>query len=89
MDLALNNLQRLICHKTQQTKPNLVYETFPNSSYSPNHSATDNHFFKHLLAYFTPKTFRSKGEVETAFKDFLASRPLEFYRKGINNPVNR
>ena len=24
MDLALNNLQRLICHKTQQTKPNLT-----------------------------------------------------------------
>ena len=22
MDLALNNLQRLICHKTHQTKPN-------------------------------------------------------------------
>ena len=21
MDLALNNLQRLVCHKTQQTKP--------------------------------------------------------------------
>ena len=25
MDLALNNLQRLICHKTQQTKPNQTY----------------------------------------------------------------
>ena len=25
MDLALNNLQRLICHKTQQTKPNQNY----------------------------------------------------------------
>ena len=24
MDLALNNLQRLICHKTKQTKPNLL-----------------------------------------------------------------
>ena len=24
MDLALNNLQRLICHKTQQTKPNRI-----------------------------------------------------------------
>ena len=23
MDLALNNLQMLICHKTKQTKPNL------------------------------------------------------------------
>ena len=22
MNMALNNLQRLICHKTQQTKPN-------------------------------------------------------------------
>ena len=27
MDLVLNNLQRLICHKTQQTKPN---QTKPN-----------------------------------------------------------
>ena len=25
MDLALNNLQRLICHKTQQTKPRTDY----------------------------------------------------------------
>ena len=26
MDLALNNLQRLICHKTQQTKTNQTKE---------------------------------------------------------------
>ena len=25
MDLALNNLQRLICHKTKQTKPNVSW----------------------------------------------------------------
>ena len=25
MDLALNNLQRLICHKTKQTKPSAFY----------------------------------------------------------------
>ena len=30
MDLALNNLQRLICHKTQQTKPN---QTKQNDAY--------------------------------------------------------
>ena len=28
MDLALNNLQGLICHKTQQTKPNEWIKTF-------------------------------------------------------------
>ena len=27
MDLALNNLQRLICHKTQQAKPNQLNKT--------------------------------------------------------------
>ena len=31
MDLALNNLQRLICHKTHQTKPN---QTKPRSGVS-------------------------------------------------------
>ena len=25
MDLVLNNLQRLICHKSQQIKPNLFF----------------------------------------------------------------
>ena len=25
MDLALNNLQKLICHKTKQTKPNILF----------------------------------------------------------------
>ena len=28
MDLALNNLQRLICHKTKQTKPNQIYQSW-------------------------------------------------------------
>ena len=40
MDLALNKLQRFICHKTQTTKPNLnfvvifikyYYETLPET----------------------------------------------------------
>ena len=32
MDLALNNLQRLICHKTKQTKPNLEGDSDINKS---------------------------------------------------------
>ena len=28
MDLALNNLQRLICHKTKQTKPHTLTHTY-------------------------------------------------------------
>ena len=40
-------------------------------------------FFKHLDTSLCLKTFCSKGEVNTTFKDFLASKP------GINNFVNR
>ena len=32
MDLALNNLQRLMCHKTQQTKPKLCGLQSPENS---------------------------------------------------------
>ena len=38
MDLALNNLQRLICHKTQQTKP----------SHKPNLVAYKTHLIKNI-----------------------------------------
>ena len=31
MDLVLNNLQRLICHKTQQTKPNQTRKYIQNT----------------------------------------------------------
>ncbi len=31
MDLALNNLQGLICHKTQQTKPNQLERNYETS----------------------------------------------------------
>ena len=33
MDLALNNLQRLICHKTHQTKPNHLHQYFSINVY--------------------------------------------------------
>ena len=32
MDLALKNLQRLICHKTKQTKPNIYICIYRNES---------------------------------------------------------
>ena len=33
MDLALNNLQRLICHKPQQTKPNQTIKIYGSARY--------------------------------------------------------
>ena len=44
MDLAFNNLQRLICHKTQQTKPN---------------QNLDIAIFEKLLKWYTPIFLKS------------------------------
>ena len=48
MDLALNNLQRLICHKTQQTQPNPIPPVF----FPINIIIIA--FFSHIWELFTP-----------------------------------
>ena len=40
IDLALNNLQRLICHKTQQTKPKIHKEAFIKCTHTHTHTHT-------------------------------------------------
>lgn len=49
---------------------------------------TDDHFFKHFN-FLSSKIFRSKESAETTFKDFLVSKPSEFYQKGLNNLVTQ
>ena len=39
-------------------------------------SSTEYHFFSYLNTFYTPKTFRSKDEVESTFKDFLPLKTL-------------
>ena len=55
--------------------------------YSLNLSHTDYVFIKYQDSFLKPKIIHSK-EVKTAFKDFLISKPSEFYHTGVNNPVN-
>ncbi|XP_029637517.1 histone-lysine N-methyltransferase SETMAR-like [Octopus sinensis] len=61
----------------------------PHPPHSPYLSLTNYHFLKHLNSFSSDKTFRSKPEVESAFKDFLASKPISFNQRGINNPLDR
>ena len=46
-------------------------------------------FFKHLNIFLNGKTFRSKDEMESAFKDFVAWQPITFYQRRINNLKDR
>ncbi|KAF2366918.1 Transposase type 1 [Trinorchestia longiramus] len=87
--LLHDNARPHVARMTVQKLTELGYETLLHPPYSPYLSPTDYHLFKHLSTFLDGKTFRSKQEVETTFKDFVASQPLTFYQQGINNLVVR
>ncbi|KAF2367367.1 Transposase type 1 [Trinorchestia longiramus] len=87
--LLHDNARPHVARMTVQKLTELGYETLPHPPYSPDLSPTDYHLFKHLSTFLDGKTFRFKQEVETTFKDFVASQPLTFYPQGINNLVVR
>ena len=74
-----DNIRPCVARMTLQKLIDLVFETLPQPPYSPDLSRTDYRFFKRWGTFTCQKQFRSKREVETAFKDFLASKPLEVF----------
>ncbi|KAF2345332.1 Transposase type 1 [Trinorchestia longiramus] len=87
--LLHDNARPHVARMTVQKLTELGYDTLPHLPCSPDLSPTDYHLFKHFSTYLDGKTFRFKQEVETTFKDFVASQPLTFYQQGINNLVVR
>ena len=67
MDLALNNLQRLICHKTQQTKP-VVQRV---NHYTIRTPLIMSEFYSMILL---PKNFRPSGIGSSSTQGIYFSR---------------
>ncbi|XP_029644316.1 histone-lysine N-methyltransferase SETMAR-like [Octopus sinensis] len=86
--LLYDNAKSHVTRMTLQEITDLGYEILPDPPYS-DLSPTDYHFLKHLNTFFSDKTFRFKLEVDSTFKDFLTSKPISFYQRGINNLVDR
>ena len=66
MDLVLNNLQRLICHKTQQTKPSLWFVSrFYSMVLSSRNEGTTIIFYKNIFSrLFTKESKLAVSEWE-------------------------
>jgi histone-lysine N-methyltransferase SETMAR len=74
-------------HTAQQTATKLEelqLECLRHPPYSPDLAPTDYHFFRDLDNFLQGKNFNSDGAVQSAFKDFIDSRPNGFFSKGIN-----
>lgn len=67
----------------------LGYEILDHPPYSPDLSPTDYHFFRNLENFIREKIFRNQSDAENAFKDFVASRPPDFYATGITKLLSR
>ena len=57
MDLALNNLQRLICHKTHQTKPNQSFFKIPFQFFLSFFLSIVSFFLSFFLSFFPLYSF--------------------------------
>lgn len=84
-DNARPHVAQITMHKLRA----LNYETLPHPPYFPDLSPTDFHFFKHLSNFLNEKTFRNRTNVEDTVLEFINTRTLEFYRKGIRKLVTR
>ena len=66
----------------------LGYKVFPHPPYSPDFSATDYHFFKHLNNILQGKRFHNQQDAENAFQEFIESSSTDFNATGINKLIS-
>lgn len=82
MELKKKNSQNFLEYIKPTSKCHSEYQHFKNIVC---------YIFKHLYNFFFlgKKTFHGEENAEIAFKDFLASKLLGFYCKGINGLVTQ
>ncbi len=88
--IFLHDNARLHMAKVTQTKlNNLGFEVLPHPPYSPNLSLPDFHFFKHFDNFTMNRQSQKHEAVQEAFKVFIKSRTIYFYRQGITDLITR
>ncbi|CAK1586352.1 unnamed protein product [Parnassius mnemosyne] len=74
-------------HTAQQTTTKLdepQLECLRRPPYSSDLTPTDYHSFRNFDNFLQGKKFNSDAAVQTAFKEFIDSRPHRFFSKGVN-----
>ena len=81
--LLLDNVRSHVAKMTLQKFTDKGYKTLSHPPYSPDFSSTGCDFSS-IWTFFTPKDIPFYMRSRKCFKDFLTSKPSEFYRTCIN-----
>lgn len=68
---------------TRHFLENLGWTTVPHPPYSPDLAPSDYHLFRSLKQYLRKKSFKNETDLKNDLSDFFSSRPLSFWKKGI------
>lgn len=64
-------------------------EVLPHPAYSPDLAPSDYHLFRSLSHFLHGRRFNSEEDVKQGVTEFFASKPPEWYRRGIENLAER
>jgi hypothetical protein len=81
--LQYDNARPHTARATAATITDLHSDTLPHLPYSPDLAPSDYHIFGPLKVAMGGKIFRSDEEVHQAVREWLRTRPQEFFYRGI------
>lgn len=74
---------------TQETILQLGWEVLPHAAYSPDLAPTDFHLFRSMQHELAGCRFKNVDQIRDFVKNYLASKPISFYRSGIRQLPER
>jgi histone-lysine N-methyltransferase SETMAR len=87
--LQHDNARPHTANLTQAALEELHWEVLPHPPYSPDLAPSDYHLFRSMSNAMRGKTFADDADLRNWLDEFFASKPAEFYRRGIQKLPER
>ena len=84
-----DNARPHVANMTKEAIQTHGWEVLPHLPYSPDLAPTDFHLFRSLLNAMRGVSFNSEAKLRAWLDEFFESKSNNFYRKGIENLVER